>query len=199
MTVTTGLCQNSIAWHQQSTWLPRTRLPYAKNTFNYLMCLETSIPRAHGLERACAMKYCSRFYVHKDAWHATVRCFYAKSLLCVGISDSFLVFQNNSGPGLSPRSRVWQRAVWDQTLGCVAASLSASFSHHHGRQQRWKNIKLYWFCCQQHNISYVELTWHPETPDIDRLKVNKLFHKKKKGIMTVASTNLGLKILEGGK
>lgn len=46
MTVTTGLCQNSIAWHQQSSWLPRT--PYAKNTFNYLMCLETSVPRAHG-------------------------------------------------------------------------------------------------------------------------------------------------------
>lgn len=139
MTVTTGLCQNSIAWHQQSSWLPRT--PYAKNTFNYLMCPETSIPRAHGLEMACAMKYCSRFCVHKDAWHATVNCFYAKSILCVGISDSFLVFQNNSGPGLSPRSRVWQRAVWDQTLGCVAASLSASFSHHHGRQQRWKKYK----------------------------------------------------------
>lgn len=29
------------------------------------------------------------------------------ALSCVGISDPFLVPQNNSGPGLSPRSRVW--------------------------------------------------------------------------------------------
>lgn len=173
MTVTAGLCQNSVAWHQLTIWLPRTRLPYAKNTFNCLMCLETRIPRAHGLEMACAMKYCSRFLRAQRRMTCHGSLFYAKSLLCVGISDSFLVFQNNSGPGLSPRSRVWQRAVWDQTLGCVAASLSASSSHHHGRQQRWKNIKLHWLWRQQRNNSSVELTRHAETPDIDRVKVDK--------------------------
>lgn len=68
---------------------------------------------------------------------------HAELLSCVGISAPFLVSQNNSGPGLSPRSRVWQRAVWDGSTSvcCCQPAPPPPWETAEVRKQ------LHWFVC----------------------------------------------------
>lgn len=131
---------------------------YAKNTFNYLMCLETSTPRAHWLLMAFAMYSRSRFHVHKNVWHATVRAFLFLFFsmpgvsFCVGISESFLAFPKQLRPG--PQSAVssltagcLRRNTW--VCSCQCVSLLQPPSWETAEVRKIKCTKLPWFCCQQ--------------------------------------------------